>query len=465
MRVSVLRWSALAAAAGLALTACAQGTATDPEEDAGDPGAFDPEAELSGDFQIMGFGAGDEIATVRYETSQEVMPDVDVSLVEGDLDIQQFLSAVASGTPPDLIYANRDQIGTFASRGALVPLDACVDGEGVDLGQYREPALDQVTFGGSIYGIPEFNQIQITMANADLLDDAGLTLDDVNGSDWEAITAATEAMLDGSAGDLSVIGYDSKLPEFLPLWAMSNGASLLSEDGRTANLDDPAVIEALEFAVEIYDMQGGFSAVKAYRDAADFFGNGNQFATDVLGAMQMEQWYVNVLNDVSPDAAMAFDTYRGQDGQTMAFATGSAWAIPANTETTDIACRFMKTMTATDTWMAAAQVRADERAESGQLFTGLLTGNSTADDQIREAFVPDDAPEPWASAIDAVYEANENTFSFTANPADAEFKQAWQDAVNRVLNGQASPADSLAAGQSEAQDALDEAWAAWDEQD
>ena len=47
--------------------------------------------------------------------------------------------------------------------------------------------------------------------------------------------------------DLIRIGFDPKLPEFLPLWAQANGVGLLSDDGRTAQLDDPAVIEALEF--------------------------------------------------------------------------------------------------------------------------------------------------------------------------------------------------------------------------
>src|SRR3546814_2943347 len=121
------------------------------------------------------------------------------------------------------------------------------------------------------------------------------------------MSAANRALTKSEDGQLTVIGVDSKLPEFLPLWAKANGADLISADGRTAQLDDPAVVEALEWAVSIYDDQGGFSAVKAYRDSADFFGEGNQFATGVLGAMSMEQWYVNVLSDVSPDAPLAFD--------------------------------------------------------------------------------------------------------------------------------------------------------------
>jgi len=63
-----------------------------------------------------------------------------------------------------------------------------------------------------------------------------------------------------------------------------------------------------------------------------------------------------------------------------------------------------------------------------------------------------------------MYEANDNTFSLPANPADAEFKTAMQDAVNSVLNGQATPQDALAKAQQTAQKALDDAWAELDDQ-
>jgi len=445
--------------AALALAGCAQGTGDDGAE-----ADFSADGSPSGDLSVMGFGTGDEIGEVRYGRAVQDLDGVDVRLSEGELDIQAFLSAVASGNPPDLVYANRDQIGTFASRDAILPLDECVDAEGVDLDAFVDTAVEQVTFDGSVYGIPEFNQVQVTMANADLLSAAGLTIDDVNGSDRDAVTAANEALMRTDGGTLSVIGYDSKLPEFLPLWARSVGADLLSEDGRTAQLDAPEVVESLEWAVGIYDAQGGFPAVKTYRDSADFFGAGNQFATGALGAMPMEQWYINVLNESSPDAPMAFDAVRTTDGAPIAFASGSAWAVPRGSENPAVACRFARLMTETDAWVQAAQARADARAEDGLVFTGVLTGNEEADEQIRDDLVPDDAPQPWQDAIDAMYEANDASFALPANPADNEFETAWQDAVNRVLNGQQDPAEALAQAQDEAQKALDDAWAQWDEE-
>ncbi len=435
---------------------CAVGTG-------GEAGAdidYAPEATLSGTLNVMGFSGVDEVATARMDLAKEALGGVDVKLIEGELDLQQFLSAVATGSPPEVVYANRDQIGSLAARGAILPLDDCIEGEGIDTSMFVPAALDQVTLDGHVYGIPEFNTVQLTMADTDLLSAAGLTLDDVNGSDWDAMSAANTKLTKTEGGKLQVIGVDSKLPEFLPLWAKANGANLLSADGKKAQLDDPKVVEALTWAVSIYDDQGGFSAVKAYRDSADFFGEGNQFATGVLGAMPMEQWYVNVLNDVSPDAPMAFDTVHDRSGQTIAYASGSAWAIPSGSKNPQAACRWARVMTSLDAWEAAAQARIDGREKDGKPFTGILTGNAKADQAIQDMVTP--GGEPWDTAVQKMYEANDNTFSLPANPADAEFKTAVQDAVNSVLNGQASPEDALAKAQQTAQQALDDAWAKLD---
>jgi multiple sugar transport system substrate-binding protein len=458
MRRRLPMYFSVLTASALLLAGCAKGTGDSDQPDA----SFDPKASLSGDLTVMGFGADDEIGSVRLDEAKKALGSkVKVKLIEGDLDIQQFLNSVASGQPPEVVYADRTQIGTFASRGAIIPLDDCIDGEGIDTSVFRKPALDQVTFDGKVYGVPEFNVVQITQANSSLLGKAGLTLEDVNGSDWDAVAAADKKLMKESGGKLTVIGYDSKMPEFLPLWAKANGADLISADGKTAQLDDPKVIEALKFAVGIYDAQGGFSKVKAYRDSADFFGGGNQFASSTLGAMPMEQWYVNVLNDVSPQAPVAFDTFRDKQGEPLAFASGSAWGIPKGSKNPEAACRFAKTMTMTSSWVKAAEARVKKRGSEGGMFTGVLTGNTEADEKIR-AMVKPSGDAKWDQAVEATYTANDHTFSLPANPAGEEFETAWQDAVNRVLNGQQSPEEAMAQAQKEGQKALDEAWAEWE---
>jgi len=443
----------------LLLGACAQGT------DGGD-------AEFGGDLEaaeltLMGFSDPDEIGQTRWDIADAAIYPAHVRPSEGGFDIQAFLAANSAGNPPDLIYFNRgDFIGTLASLGAIMPLDACIAAEGINLDDFNQAALAQVTFNEQIFGVPEFNQVQLTMANGDLLAAAGLTLNDVNGSDWERMTVANEALHVVEGGRLAVIGIDSRIPEHFPLWVVSNGGQLVSDDGRTAMIDTPEVLEALEFALSLMDGNNGFADVMSLRDAADFWGEGNQFATNAMGAFTMEQWYMNVLMGATPDIPLAVSPFMSrQTGQPIAFSTGSSWAIPVGAENPAAACRFIANMVEVDSWMAAAQVRADRIAGEGGVFTGLLTANTTADRAIRDAFIVPSGSAVWDSAIAAMYTAADHHFFMPPLPADQEFRQAWVDSVNRVLQGTMTARDSLAQGQAEAQRALDEGWARMEDRD
>ena len=174
--------------------------------------------------------------------------------------------------------------------------------------------------------------------------------------------------------------------------------------------------------------------MKAFRDSADFFGEGNQFATNVLGAMPMEQWYVNVLNDVSPDAPMAFDTVERPQGDTLAYASGSAWAIPSGSAEP----RGGVPLGARDDRRSMRgrrppNARLEAREEEGKPFTGILTGNAEADELIQGMVTS--GGEPWDTAVAKMYEANDNTFVAARESCRRRVQAALQDAVNSVLNG------------------------------
>lgn len=418
----------------------------------------DEVSDMSGALTVLGFSLPDEIATVRVDTFEAQYPNVDLTLTEGALDEQQFLTAVASGTPPDLIYVDRATLSTYATRGALVSLDECIASEGIDMGQFREGAVQQVTVDGSVYGIPEFYNLITVLVNDAALEEAGMSVEDLDLSDWDSIAAFNEATTVNEGGELSRIGFDPKLPEFLPLWVAANGGMMLSEDGRTAMLNSPEVVEALEFAASLHETAGGRENFIAFRDTWDFFGAENQFVSNQLAAFPMEQWYANVLVESSPDVQFTAIPFLDREGNSITYATGSAWAIPTGATNPEAACAFAKTMTATETWTAAAQARADMRAEEGQAFTGVYTANSEADEVIFGEIRETGMNETFDNAVETILSVQDAAISTPSNPAGAEFRQAWTDAVNRVLNGEQEVQESLDQAQEEAQEALDEAW-------
>ncbi len=405
----------------------------------------------------MGFGLGDEIATTRAELAGKAIAPATVKIGGSAFDAQQFLAAVASHTPPDLVYLDRQLLGTYAARGTLEPLTDCINQQHIDVGQYRPAALKEVTLDGKVYGLPEFYDNRVVLVNDAAVEGAGLTPQDVSPADRTKLTTAAQKLTARTNGGLSRIGFDPKIPEFLPLWAKADGVQMLSDDGRTAHLDDPRLAGALEYAKSLIDVQGGWSTVKAFRDSFDFFGEKNPFKQGQLAATLMDDWYLNVLANYSPDVRVSAAPFTDTAGAPIDWVTGSAWVIPAGSTHKEQACTWIKTMTDAPTWVAAAKARVEKRKAAGKAFTGVYTGNRVADQEIFGSLVQLKDQPAFDAAVRTVLRAQDSAFTMPASPAGSEFKTAWQNAVNRVLSGEQQPADALRQAQQEAQRALDAA--------
>ncbi|MGW0479985.1 extracellular solute-binding protein [Nonomuraea sp. NPDC003214] len=433
--------STAAVAAMLLLTAC--GGVGGPSRPAGES------------LTTMGFGLPDEIATVRVDAFKKAYPGVTVRINEGAFDEQAFLSAVASGNPPDVVYLARERLGSYAARGAIQPLDDCVSRESIPTGDFYPAARQQVRYDGRWYGIPEFSNSIVLIVNDRAARDAGIDPASVDTSDWDRLAALARKMTRTDGGKVERFGFNPKLPEFLPLWAKANGADLLSPDGRTAGLDAPAVVEAMTYASRLVESQGGWKRLKAFVDTWDFFGARNPFAEDQVGMMLGEQFLVSSMAGTTPDVAITVLPFRGRDGQPVNLVGGNAWAVPKGARNPQAACRWMKTMTAAETWIAAARARQDKRTREGKVNIGTFTGNARADETIFGEIVRPSGKAPFDAAVRTIRAVQPAGFVVPQSPAAAEFRKAWEDAGTRVLLGGQKPADALGRAQAEAQKAID----------
>lgn len=405
----------------------------------------------------LGFSLPDEIAKTRVDVFRRESSNVDLKITEGGFDEQQFLSAVASGNPPDVVYLDRKTIGTYAKRGSIVPLDDCVAKQKIDMAQYRPAAKDQVTLDGKVFGIPEFYSVRVVYMNEAVLKQAGVTPDQINFADWAGLAAVNTKLAKVTGNRVDRIGFDPKIPEFLPLWAKANGADIISADGRTAHLDDPKVVEALTATLKIINDQGGWGKFKGFRDTFDFFGAQSPLAKNQIAAWPMEDWFLNVAAKNTPKAELVIKPFTDRQGKPLTMASGSAWAIPKGAKNPDAACIFMNTMTRTSTWVEAAKARVEARKAAGLPFTGLYTCNANADKEIFDTLYQPSGNKRFDDGVQAILSVQSAAFSIPASPAGAEFDKAWTDAVNRVLSGQSDPATALAQAQRDAQAALDRA--------
>jgi multiple sugar transport system substrate-binding protein len=240
------------------------------------------------------------------------------------------------------------------------------------------------------------------------------------------------------------------------MWVAANGGSLFTEAGEP-QLNSPEAVEALDFTAGLVNDQAPWSQFKAFRDTWDFFGGKNQFVSDQLGAFPMEDWYVDVLGEATPDIELTTVPFETREGEPLTYATGTAWAMPKGGQNQASACAFMKIMTEADTWVAAAEASKKERVKGGQAYVGTFTGNEDADERIfSEVYEPTGHP-ALDEATDAIREVQESAFSDPASPASAEIKKAWEDAVLRVLEGEQSAQESLDQAQEEAEQAVERA--------
>lgn len=416
-----------------------------------------PNTEVSGSITTLFFGATDEVGQSRLDAFQAAYPNVTVNVTEGGFDPQVLQTALTAGTPPDVINLPRDVFGTYAAQGALLSLDTFISESGLDMGIYRDPAVAQVTYNGQVYGIPEFYDVRVLIINDSLLEAAGLTADDVDTTDWNRLEEVNQQLTLVEDGNVCRLGFDPKLPEFLPVWAAANGASLISEDGLTSNLEDPKVAEALAYTASLHDPAGGRAQFDAFRQTWDFFGSGNQVAADQLGAWPMEQWYIDVLAEVSPDEDITVKPFTDRQGNALTYQTGSAWAIPTNAPNAAAAYAFAQFMTSTDAWLVAAQAKQDARESAGAPSIGIWVANEESMDRILTEIVEPAADKDTASVVAVLREASDNAISIPLSPAGQEFDTIWREAVENVLTGGMDAQEALTAADQEAQSALDRA--------
>jgi multiple sugar transport system substrate-binding protein len=404
-------------------------------------------------LEVYGFGPGDEIANTRAEIAERAVGG-SVDNPRGAFNDQQFLASVASGDVADVVYLDRAKVAEYAAKGAFQPLTNCIRNQRINMKQYRKATVQEVTYKKRVFGIPEFTNPRTVIIDNRVVRDAGLKISDLNTNNWARLARANRKMLKRSGGKVTRIGFDPKLPEFFPLWAKANGAQILSKDGLHAHLNSPKAVQALTYAYSLIRAHGGWGPFKSFRDTWDFFGAKNQVAEDQIGAWPMESFYYNVLAQNSPNVSITAKPFLNRRGGAITLLTGNAWAIPKGSKNAGLACTWMKAMTATSSWVAAAKKRFDAQRARNRPFTGVYTANTQADVKIYQDIYQKMGNPQFDKAVDLLVAVSRYGFTIPASPAGGEFQQAWMDAVNRVLNGQQSPKAALNRAQREAQAAI-----------
>lgn len=271
--------------------------------------------------------------------------------------VTKFATMIAGGAPPDFVAVDLVYVPQFAAAGQLADITEMA--KALPYFDALSPSHIRLsTVGDKIYGLPFNAEASILMWNKDLFTAAGLDPEKPP-TTWAEIAdyaAKITALGDGKYG----FYFSGACPgcnafTFMPLiWA--NGGDVLSDDGTTATLDDPAVKEALEFYKQMWD--AGYMPPGSPTDTGTDFAN--LFASGTIGMQGLGAFAINTNKSANPDMNFGVAFLPGKDGGSSSFAGGDVIAIPAGSKYVSEAFEFMK-------WLTSDEVQLEYYAKEGSL--------------------------------------------------------------------------------------------------
>lgn len=416
---------------------------------------------VSGDLVEWGFGIQETnpLARARVLAFQEAYPDVNLQIVES-FEVQNLLTGAASGELPDVIWLSRAETATWAAPGILAPLTEYIERDGYDTSDFYPFALDEASYDGEIYGIPGGADVRALYVNLDHLEEAGVSIDDLDTSDWDQLSEIGSQLVQATGDQVQRWGFDHRIQaNNFWLWGYGNGGSFLSEDGMEATLNHEANVEAMQWGVDAYEAQGGY---QLYEGFATTFQGDQQFANGSVSMSVYEQWMLSAaIATVAPDMNFRMLPIRergsGADGPIATYSGGNAWYITTGAKNPEAAWEYIKFMHTPETWRIGADAVKALRQEQGNPYFPSLTGRTSVDQmQIDELYEP--VGEAFDQAVELLPQLLEGSTQreLYRSPVGGQIEDIiLEDGIRPALSGNATPQEALDTANDLAQEAID----------
>ncbi|MEU9889420.1 ABC transporter substrate-binding protein [Sphaerisporangium sp. NPDC051011] len=221
----------------------------------------------------------------KYNASQNKVK-IEMEIMPWDVFFEKLLPSLGSGTGPDISAMDTAQIPQYAARDVFQPLDDAYGPQGVDPNVLVRSAVDATVFKGKKYGVPmNFTTLKLYW-NKDMFRQAGLDPEkppanwDEFGDYAKKLTKDTDG--DGKPEQYGLAIADHATIAMWPILFWQNGGGVVSEDGRTATLDDPATIEAAKHWVDLVT-KGKIAPVGLNGADADKLFQSKKAAMEIVG--------------------------------------------------------------------------------------------------------------------------------------------------------------------------------------
>jgi ABC-type glycerol-3-phosphate transport system substrate-binding protein len=428
---STSRWSrglsvaAVAASAGLVLTACAPSAPSTPS-DAG--------SGASGATSItVGMEAGSPheafYREMAAEFTEETGIDVEILGVPHDNMHQQFLSdAIAGGGAYDVLTVDQPWIAEFAQNGYLAPLEDRL--EDADREDFIEHTLDTVSYDGELYGLPFLVHNLVTYYRPSLLEAAGIDGPPTTWDEYRTTAAATTDPAAGVYGTMVPGNRDGEVATRFESYVQQTGGDIVDADG-VPTIDTPEARAAFDLMTGIQFEDG--SSPQGLHDLSAMQG---QFLEGKIAMISIWPYLWAQASDpaqstIADDVAVALNP-----GDPDQVSTTFSWGfgVSASSEAQDAAWQWVSWATSSDVLARKAIEQLSPAPRTSSMATLAASEELSQADR---------------DALAVFSESVEASTTMPMTPAYAQYQAAIAEAVSAVMSQQQSPDEALAAAQSE----------------
>jgi len=213
--------------------------------------------------------------------------------------VPKFTAAMEAGRGPDIYMDTPPNGPNLIARGYCTDLEPLIKGEKEDIkARFAKGDLESFTDEkGDLYFLPYSTGPMGLIYSAKAFQEAGL---DPNRPPrtWEELLDYAKKLTKGEKYGIGLFGKgDNSSVWRLWYWWMSNGASVLTPDGKKSAINSPEFIEAVDFWADLYRKH----KVAPPSVPANSFGENNQlFAQGVVAMVESGVWQLGVTEKINP---------------------------------------------------------------------------------------------------------------------------------------------------------------------
>lgn len=280
---------------------------------------------------------------------------VNFTLIDPEDFPARFTTALAAGAAPDVVSIDLVLVPYYNSIGAFMDLTERF--ESLEYGDTLNEAMLRLgRWNDRVYAVPFAADVSGLIYNRDMFEAAGLDPDQPPQSWDELVEFAKLLTSDETYGYGFSGGSAGGLMFTMMPYAWASGGSWVSEDGRTAELDHPVTVEAVQMFTDMiheHEVTPPGTPTYTYSDFQDGFKQGR------IAMITTGNFVVSDLTRNYPDINFGVAPIPGKnEGEISAFIGGDLIAIPHSSRYPDAAWEFIQ-------FLHSPEVQVEVFARSG----------------------------------------------------------------------------------------------------